>query len=155
MDLSVSCQVPAWIHQWAAELLKKQITSYAKTIDFMLWLMELSFSSAPHPCLDPRHLENSTRMSTPHTHMFTSPCWLLWRQHTHTARPRSTHRATHTSIYTHTWPKLLCFYRLKSHPLISVAYIKIPTQEVFAGCKKQRYKCTAPAYMHHDSEKVK
>ena len=48
--------------QWAAELLKKQITStYWNSVE-----PGFGSLSAPHHCLDPQHMENSTCMSSPH-----------------------------------------------------------------------------------------
>ena len=74
---TIVTKVPAWIHQWAAELLKKRITSYSKTY----WnSVEPGLSSAPHwHWLDPRHMESSSRTSRlhhTHTHVH-NLCLLL------------------------------------------------------------------------------
>ena len=91
---TIVAKVPAWIRQRAAELLK--------TDRFLCWTSVepgIGKLSVPHPCLDPHHLENSTRTSIHHTHVH-NPLSTLVRTAAH--RPRSTHRKyTYLDIHAH------------------------------------------------------
>ena len=95
---TIVTKVPAWIRQWAAKLLKKQIATYAKTY----WNLVNQASVVPHTSAWILDTWRAAHACLHYTHVH-NPCQLLCGQHTHTARPRSTHWATHTSIYTHTF----------------------------------------------------
>ena len=106
---TIVAKVPAWIRYWAAELLKKQITStYWNSVE-----PGFGSLSAPHNCLDPRNSENSTRMSSLHnTHLFTTFVD-SWKD--------STHWDANTSIFTHDLAhnsEAATFCGHKSHSLI-------------------------------------